>query len=67
MWNEFNNINPIHQTNAKRVITVNTSDVLCESSVKCIRESSIQSISKLFEITNYVGRSSKQSMIKFQN
>ena len=30
-------------------------------------ESSIESISKLFEIANYVGRSSIQSVIKFQN
>ena len=49
---KFNSINPIHQTNANRIITVTTNDVQCESSVKCIRESSIESISKLFEIAN---------------
>ena len=64
---KFNSINPIHETNVKWIITVTTNDVQCESSLKCIRESSIESISKLFEIANYVGRSSKQSVIKFQN
>ena len=37
------NINPIHQTNANRIITVTTNDAQCESSFKCIRENSIES------------------------
>ena len=45
---KFDSINTIHQTNANRIITITTNDVQCESSVKCIRESSIESISKLF-------------------
>jgi len=49
---KFDSINPIHQTNANQIITVTTNNVQCESLVKCIRESSIESISKLFEITN---------------
>jgi len=57
-WNKnrtqikFDNINQIHQTNANQMVIVIMNDVLCESSVKCIRESSIQSISKLFDIAN---------------
>ena len=39
----FDSINSIHQTNANRIITVTTNDVQCESSLKCIRESSIES------------------------
>jgi len=49
---KFNRINPILQTNANWIITVTTNDVQCKSSVKCIRDSSIESIPKLFEITN---------------
>ena len=64
---KFNRINPIHQTNAKRIITVTMNDVQCESSVKYIRDSSIESIPKLFEIANQVGKSFKQSGNKFQN
>ena len=64
---KFNNINPIHQTNANGIITVTTNDVQCESSIKRIKESSIESIPKLFEVANQVGKSSKQSMIKFRN
>jgi len=45
-------INLIHQTNANRIITITMNDVQCESSVKCIRERSIESIAKLFEISN---------------
>ena len=62
---KFNNTNPIHQTNVNRIITVTTNGVQCESSVKSIRENSIKSISKLFEIANLVGKSSKQSVNKF--
>ena len=58
-------INLIHQTNANRIITITMNDVQCESSVKCIRERSIESIAKLFEISNQSGQSSKQSVIKF--
>ena len=36
-------INPIHQINANRIITVTRNDVQCESLLKCIRESSIES------------------------
>jgi len=36
-------INPIHQTNANRIIIVTMNDVQCKSSLKCIRESSIES------------------------
>jgi len=49
---KFNSTNPIHQTNANQIITVTTNDVQCEGSVKCIRENSIESIPKNFEITN---------------
>ena len=49
---KFDSINPIHQTNANWISTVTTNDVQCESLVKCIRKSSIESISKLFEITS---------------
>ena len=63
---KFNSINPIHQTNANRIIIITTNDVQCETSVKCIRESSIESISKLFEIANQVEKSSKQFVIKFR-
>ena len=49
---KFNEINPIHQTNSNRIITVTKNDVECESSVKCVRDSSIESIPKLFEIAN---------------
>jgi len=36
-------INPFQQTNANRNITVTTNDVQCESSLKRIRESLIES------------------------
>ena len=49
---KFNSTNPIHQTNANRIIIVTMNDVQCESSVKCIRENSIESIHKLFKIAN---------------
>ena len=49
---KINSINPIHQTNTNRIITVTTNDVQCKSSIKYIRDSSIESIPKLFEITN---------------
>ena len=49
---KFNSINLIHQTNANQIIIVIMNDVQCESSVKCIRDSSIESIPKLFEITS---------------
>ena len=62
---KFNSINLIHQTNANQIIIVIMNDVQCESSVKCIRDSSIESIPKLFEITSQVGKSSKQYVIKF--
>ena len=38
--------------NANRIIIFTTKDVQRESSLKCIRESLIESISKLFEIAN---------------
>jgi len=40
---KMKSINPIHQTNANRIITVTTYDVQRESSLKCIKESSIES------------------------
>jgi len=47
---KIKSINPIHQTNTNRIITVTKKVVKCESLLKCIRENSIASISKLFEI-----------------
>ena len=44
---KFKSINPVHQTNANKIITVTTNDVQCESSLKCIRESSIESLNCL--------------------
>ena len=49
---KFNSVNPIHQTNVNWIIIVTMNDVRRETSVKCIRDSSIKSIPKLFEIAN---------------